>query len=273
MCWPFRWPWECLWPRRPLGRYVLLPLVGIPLVLSQWGPAWGALTTNASQPSTQRAFFAPLVAALRQAAAGGPAGRVEVVPTEFHWEAVYVTPVMPLARGWERQADEADNPLFYRPGGLDATTYRDWLLDNGVRFVALANAPLDFAGRAESRLLLARGAGPAGLRLVWRSAHWRLFVVADSPGLVSAPARLLSADGDRLVVATPAAGWVLVRVRYNAYWELGSGTGCVAPAPAPLPVSGGGTWVRVLAPAAERFVLRLSLLPARVHCRAGDPGL
>ena len=143
-----------IWPLAGPVRRVLLPLVAVPLVLSQWGPAWGAMTSNARQPSTHRAYFAPLVAALTRAAAGGPAGRVEVVPTEFHWEAAYVAPAMPLARGWERQADEADNPLFY--GGarrLDAFTYRAWLLDNGVRFVALADAPLDFAGSAEGHLL------------------------------------------------------------------------------------------------------------------------
>jgi hypothetical protein len=258
-----------LWPRRPLGRGVLLPLVAVPLVLSQWSPAWGALTTNAGEPSTQPGYFAPLVAALRQAAAAGPAGRVEVVPTEFHWETVYIPPVMAVARGWERQADEADNPLFYGADRLDAQIYRAWLLDNGVRFVALADAPLDFAGRPEGHLLGAGGAGPAGLRLVWRSAHWQLFAVSGSPGLVSAPARVLSAAGDRVVVSTPTAGPVLVRVRYNDHWALGSGTGCLAPAPAPLPVGGGGTWIRVQAPAAERFTLRLAWLPARDRCRAG----
>jgi hypothetical protein len=262
-----------LWPRPRLVRLVLLPLAGVPLVLSQWGPAWGALTTNPGQPSTHAAYFAPLIAALRQEAAGGPAGRVEVVPTEFHWEAAYVAPVMPLARGWERQADEVDNPLFYGGSGrLDAATYRAWLLGNGVRFVALADAPLDFAGRAEGRLVRAGGtsgtggaggAAAAGLHLVWRSAHWQLFEVTGSPGLVAPPARLLSEDGDRVVVATTRAGPVLVRVRDNANWELAAGAGC-------LEASGGGPWLRVLAPGPERFTLRLSLLPARDRCPAGS---
>ena len=48
-----------LWPRPGSVRRVLLPLVGIPLILSQWGPAWGAMTTNSDQPSTQRPYFAP----------------------------------------------------------------------------------------------------------------------------------------------------------------------------------------------------------------------
>jgi hypothetical protein len=257
-----------LWPRRPLGRRVVLPLIGVPLVLSQWGPAWGAMTTNAGQPSTQRAYYAPLVAAVQRAAAGGLAGRVEVVPTEFHWEAVYVAPVLPLARGWERQADEADNALFYGAGGrLDATAYRAWLLDNGVRFVALADAPLDFAGLAEGRLVGSGSARAAGLREIWHSAHWRLFEVSGSTGIVPAPARLVSMDGDRIVVATPVAGPVLVRVRYNSNWVLPGGAGCLTPAPGALDVPGRGTWIRVVAPGPERFTLRLSLLPDRHRCR------
>jgi hypothetical protein len=259
-----------LWPRRHLARLVVLPLIAVPLVLSQWGPAWGAMTTNPGQPSTQHAYFAPLVAVLQRLAASGPAGRVEVVPTEFHWEAAYVAPVVPLARGWERQADEADNPLFYGPAGhLDASSYRAWLLDNGVRFVVLARAPLDFAGVAEANLVGSGAARAAGLRLVWRSAEWRLFEVSGSTGLVAAPARLVRADGDRVEVATPVAGPVLVRIRYNSNWVLSPGSGCIAAVPGPLEVAGRGTWIRVVAPAPERFTLRLSLLPGRDRCRTG----
>lgn len=253
-----------LWPHPALGRRLVLPLVAVPLLLSQWGPAWGAMTTNAGQPSTHRAYFAPLLAALTGAAAAGPAGRVEVVPTEFHWESVYVASAVALARGWERQLDEADAPLFYGPAaGLDAASYRAWLLDNGVRFVALADAPLDQAGRAEARLV---ATGVPGLQLVWRSPHWRLYQVLDSSGIVAGPAHLVRQNGDRVTVATPAAGPVLVRVRYSPDWELTAGAGCVAPAPPPPGVHAGGTWVRVEAPGAEQFTLRLSLLGHRPGC-------
>ena len=96
-----------------------------------------------------------------------------------------MAPVMPLARGWERQLDEADNPLFYGGAGdLDAGVLPAWLLDNGVRFVALPDAPLDFAGTAEARLV---AAGVPGLDLIWRSPHWRLYQVEGSSGIVAAP--------------------------------------------------------------------------------------
>jgi hypothetical protein len=174
---------------------------------------------------------------------------------------------MPLARGWERQIDTEDNPLFYWASArLDPATYRAWLIDNGVRFVALTDAPLDFAGVAEGRLV---AAGVPGLQLVWRSPDWRLYRVTDSSGIVAAPARLVGQDGNRTVVKTPRAGAVLVRVRYNSNWELTSGPGCVAPAPARAgPGVSDGTWVRVQAPAAEQFSLQLSLLPDRSRCSA-----
>jgi hypothetical protein len=224
------------------------------------------MTTDPGQPSAQRSYFTPLLSALARASAGGPAGRVEVVPTEFHWEAADVAPVVPLARGWERQLDEADNPLFYGAAAdLNAASYRAWLVDNGVRFVALADAPLDFSGIAEGRLV---AAGVPGLQLVWRSAHWRLYLVNGSSGIVAQPAHLVTAQGGRVVVSTPRPGPVLVRVRYSRNWELASGQGCIAPAPAPPGVPGGGTWVEVVTPAAEQFSLRVSLLPGRPGCPA-----
>ncbi|MGH9056179.1 MAG: hypothetical protein ACRDYY_10025, partial [Acidimicrobiales bacterium] len=235
-----------LWPR---GR-LLLGLAAVPLVLSQWSPAWGAIATNAAQPSTHRAYFAPLVSVLRRAAASGPAGRVEVVPTRYHWESLYVAEAMPLARGWERQLDEADNRLFYAGDHpLDATSYRSWLLGNGVRFVALPDAPLDFSGQAEARLVRA---GVPGLDLMWQSAHWRLYEVEGSTGIVPAPARLVSEDGSRLVLSTPAAGSVLVRVHYSRRWRVVHGAACVSEAP--------GSWIRVDAAEAGVVTLRLSLL-------------
>ncbi len=230
---------------------VLVPLASVPLILSQWGPAWGAISgAAAAQPSTHQSYFAPLDAALRHYSARAPAGRVEVVPTEYHWEAAYVAPVMPLARGWERQLDVADNPVFYRPGALAAGTYRSWLLDDGVTFVALPDAPLDSAGQAEGRLI-SSGQVP-GLDLIWRSAHWRLYSVAGSPGIVTGPAQLLSANDGQVVVDAVRPGPVLIRIRYSSDWVLSAGSGCIR--------RGDGSWISVDAYRAERFKLRLSLL-------------
>lgn len=209
------------WDRLP----VFLPFAAVPLFLSQWVPAWGAFTTAPSQPSTHEAFFTPLDDELQKLAGSGPAGRVEVIPTAYHWEAAFVAPIMPLARGWERQLDEADNPIFYQPGRLDPGTYRTWLLDNGVRFVALAAAPLDTAGRAEGALV-ASGRVP-GLHLAWQSADWKLYEVDGSPGIVSGPAALVSTEGNRVVLDALSPGPVTIRIRWSPDWYVAEGAGCV----------------------------------------------
>jgi hypothetical protein len=209
------------WDRLP----VFLPFAAVPLFLSQWGPAWSAFTTAPAQPSTHEAFFAPLDQELKNLVGAGPAGRVEVVPTAYHWESAFVAPVMPLARGWERQLDEADNPLFYRPLGPTPTAYRSWLLDNGVRFVALPTAPLDMAGQAEGAMVA--DGRVQGLRLTWQSADWRLYEVQGSPGIVSGAAALISTQGNRVVLDVRQPGPVTIRIRWSPDWYVAEGAGCV----------------------------------------------
>jgi hypothetical protein len=226
---------------------LLLPIVAIPLALSQWGPAWNAIA-GPVQPSTSRPYFKPLDAALARLSRAGPSGRVEVVPTADHWEAVYVPPVMPLARGWERQLDVAENPIFYQSGSLTATSYRAWLLNNGVRFVALPEAPLDPAGKAEAKVV--RSGEVPGLQLAWQSANWRLYSVAASGGIVAKPARLVSVDHGQVVVEAPSAGSVLVRVRFSPDWTISEGQGCV--------MRSADSWITVEVPSPEQFSLRLT---------------
>lgn len=206
-----------LWPLR---RW-LLAVVAIALASWQWTPAWGAMTENGRDPSTHQAYYQPLVAFLENHA--DPIGRVEVVPTRFHWEAAYVAPSVALARGWERQLDTADNPLFYRPGLLNQATYQAWLVESGVRYVALPDAPLDYAGVAEARLIQS---GVAGLRPVWSSGHWQVFEVVGSQGIVQGSAYLLRIDGGQVVLDATEASAVLVRVRYSPHWVVVSGSGC-----------------------------------------------
>lgn len=231
------------WTRARLA----LPVVAVPLALSQWAPAWGALTTIPSSPSATRAFYTPLDRELARLSAGGRAGRVEVVPTAYHWEAAYVAPAMPLARGWERQLDEADNPLFYGPH-LAGRSYREWLMDNGVRFVALPRAPLDMAGQAEGTLV-ASGLVP-GLDPVWSSTDWRLYSVTGSPGIVSGPATLVSAADGRVVIDATGPGTVTLRVRYSPGWSIDEGAACLTRTR--------GAWMELSVPAPERITLSVS---------------
>jgi hypothetical protein len=245
----------CCWARRDgwrgIGYRGALAVVAVPLALSQWSPAWSAITSNPGRAWTSSAYYAPLVSWLRTndvARAAAPPARVEIVPTEDHWEAAYVAPSVPLARGWERQLDLADNPLFYGRAPLTPQTYLAWLQSNGARYVALATAPLDEAGVAEARLV---EAGVPGLHLVWHDAQWKVYEVAGDPAIVSGPARLTVMAGDHVDLDATAAGTSVVRVRWAAHWTVVSGAARLAPAP------GGWTTVQALRPGP--IALRISL--------------
>ena len=112
------------------------------IIVVNWGPPWSGVV-NRTNPSSKAQFFAPVASYIE--AHDNPLGRVEIVPTAAHREAAYAAPSIPLARGWERQLDTADDPVFYVKGALTAQTYRSWLLDNGVRYVPLPDVKLDYA--------------------------------------------------------------------------------------------------------------------------------
>jgi len=237
-----------LWP----VRRAVLAVVAIPLIILQWGPALAALSIDRADPSTRPAYYTPLVRYL--SAHEVPSGRVEIVPTQLHWEAAYAAPAVELARGWERQLDTANNPLFYGESPLTQATYYDWLVTNGVRYVALPDAKLDYAGKAEGALVQA---GVPGLVPVWHNSHWRVFGVAGSSGIVSGPATAVEIDGGEVQLDVHAPGAVLVRVRYTPHWSLASGAACLSQGP--------GGWLRVQASAPGPVHITMSLVGAGGH--------
>jgi hypothetical protein len=173
---------------------------------------------NAGSPSGYPSYFEPLRAELDRR----PAGRVEVPPTRDYWEAAYVTP---LARGWLRQVDLDRNGLFF-DGTLTAQRYRDWLVDNGVRYVALPDAEPSWVGRREAELV--RGGLPY-LTQVWRGGHWVLYEVTGEPSIVDGAA-LVSATGAVLTIDVDGPGESLVRVRWSRWLSVrGPGGASLAP--------------------------------------------
>ena len=243
---------------RTLSRRLLGVAAAIPLALSEWLPAVGAITVAPALASTQRAFYLPLDAELASLTRNAPASRVEVVPTEYHWEAAYVAPAMPLARGWERQLDTAYNPIFYNSAPLTPSSYRSWLQDNGVTFVALPHAPLDFAGTAEANLV-SSGKVP-GLTVVWATPQWSLYKVAGATGIVAGPARLVRTSTDKMSLDVTGNGSVETRVRYSPDWVVSTGSGCIAKA--------NGSWMTLERAKPGLVALTLSLLhPGSSSCR------
>jgi hypothetical protein len=197
-------------------------------------------------PTAAAAYFAPLRDQLESAPL---TGRVEIPPTRDYWEAAAMGDV-PLARGWLRQADIDRNPLFFTtvPGAagtgvrLTADSYRQWLADQAVQFVAVPTAELSWPGRAEAALV---GAGLPYLTLVWSDPHWRMYAVADPQPIVPAPATMVSQSATSVTFDVPTASDVTVRVRHYDWLHADNGAVVVA----------SGDWTLVRVPAPGRYTL------------------
>jgi hypothetical protein len=207
-----------------------------------------------ANPSVRASYYAPLVGELGALHIGYGArpARIEVVATADHWEARWLAPHVMLARGWERQLDRYRNDLFYSETvPLTSTRYRDWLAQQAVSYVALADAPLDYSAASEARLI--RGGTLGFLHEVWRSARWRLFAVIGARPLAQAPAVLRSLSSDSLTLYAPRPGAYPVRVRFTPYWALAAGSGCVERTPE------GWTEIRARRQGSFHVVIRFSL--------------
>ncbi|MFF3596899.1 MFS transporter [Kitasatospora indigofera] len=187
----------------------------------------GDLVTSVPVSATAQ-DTAPLIAELRRI--GADRGRVEVVPLRTHLEASGFAPYVNLARGWNRQADVARNPLFYT-GTLTADAYRDWLRHWGVGYVVLPVDPPDDAAVDEARIV---AAGHPWLSPVWQDDRWRLFRVAGSLPLADPPGTVREAGPAALTVDVAVAGPVLLRVPWSPWLGVvgpdGTGRGCLAQA-------------------------------------------
>ncbi len=248
-------------------RYLAVVLV-VPFAAWQWAPWNGIITSPARASFTQASFYTPIVTELAKVAPEPV--RVEIPPTLDHWESAYVAPHVALARGWERQLDIADNPLFYTPGALTPAAYQAWLDAEGVSYVALPAAPLDYAARAEGALLTSGRL--TDLRLVWSTRDWKLWRVTTSPGLLSGPGTLTALEPDHLFITAHAPGRMTVRVRYTNFWAVTSGAACVAPAAVPTGAGQASAspyqWTTITALAAGTIELSASVLhpPAPAAC-------
>jgi hypothetical protein len=166
---------------------------------------------------------------------------------------------VPLARGWERQLDRKVNALFYDDGAFSPAAYEAWLHDNAVRYVALADAPIDYSAAAEAALVRSR---PAFLREVWHDENWRVFAVVDPTPLASGGARVTRMAPDTLDLSVPRAGAYEVRVRFTPYWRVVAGAGgCVAP----TDPGDDASWTTVTARAAGPLRLRAGFSLGRVR--------
>ena len=248
-------------------RAVVLPLVLLSAVLARFrpralavaalgaallfnlGPDVSALPKRIDDVKTsEAAFWQPAAAFVREH--DGVRFRVEVVPTFGHWEAYHLPRAgVPVARGWYRQLDLAQNVELYRDP-LEPPAYRSWLRRMGVRHVLLAHARLGPLG-AEREAELLRS-GRSGLEPVFRSADWTIYRLPGATPLLTGPAAAAveRLEHGRIVARVAAGGRYRLRVRWSPYWRV-EGAACVAPA--------GDGMTQVVARRGGRFTLEPSL--------------
>jgi hypothetical protein len=204
------------------------------------------VTEALGDPATERSYYAPLKGWL--AAHGAQDDRIEIPYTFGHWEAAFVSPDFSLARGWLRQLDIERNRIFYDGREPTHARYRQWLYDNGIRWVAASDAQLDYSAVDESRLIRER---PPYLRRRAQLEHWDVYEVVGTPGLVRGPVRIVELQPESFTLAFARPGAAQVRIRYTPYWQAHAGA-CVGAA-------GDWTVVRSDRPGKVRISTRFSL--------------
>ena len=155
----------------------------VPLLIWHFEPIVPALASR-GDPAAKSSYYTGLLDYLK--GHDQPFGRLEIPFTRSHWEARYVAPAMPLARGWERQLDLRYNAILYSKD-LNQATYHEWLVENGVRWVALPSEPLDASSEGELKVIRSQ---PVYLQPVWHDANWQLWAVSGSDGLTTGPATM-----------------------------------------------------------------------------------
>jgi hypothetical protein len=229
------------------GRMPVWVLVPLLAAVCWWQPpVVVADVRDIGNPTAEPAYFRPL----RDQLARLPlAGRVEIPPTRAYWEAAYLGDV-PLARGWLRQADIDRNPLFFTtvPGApgtgvlLTSDTYRRWLADQSVQYVAVPDAELSWVGRAEAELVRR---GQPYLTEIWSDPDWHLYAVSGPEPIVAPPATLVAQTAASLTFDAPAAGDYTIRVRHYRWLT----------ATRDAKVEASGVWTLVRVPAPGRYTL------------------
>lgn len=245
-------------------RGIVFPLVLLAAALARFRPVWlalpavaGALAYNIvpwvaviphrtdGRPA-QEPFWRPALAFL--AVNHDPGFRVEVVPTGDHWEAYWLPKEgFPLARGWYRQLDYAQNRLFYeeplRPG-----EYRAWLRRMGVRYVLLADTQLGRMGEEREAALLR--SGRSGLRLAAVAGAVTIYELPAAASIL--PGGVITRYGhDRIEGRVSGAGVYPLSIRWTPYLRVEMGAVRLERL--------GDDGTRLVARSAGRFVLGVGL--------------
>lgn len=196
----------------------------------------------ASEPQSNLAYYSSLITQLDRTP-DLQNYRLEVVPDGTYVAAYALLDHASLARGYETQSDHEFNAILYS-STLDATTYKLWLDNNAVGYVAIDQVTL--LSGPEDRLV--RSGSLPYLHRVWSDAHWRLYRVDTATPIVSAPGKIIDAEQAQLTIQTPRASTLAVRVRWSRFLTVKGPPGSQVQ-------SDGQGWTTLIAPRAGRYVI------------------
>lgn len=199
---------------------------------------------NASQRVSKTSYYTPLAAELDRLE-GLANYRLEIVTHKAHAAYDALLDHAMLARGWETQEDNALNKTLLNTD-LDATSYKVWLDNNSVGYVAMPSK----RDKSPEYSLVGAGALPY-LTEVWHSDDWRLYRVADPTPIVAPPQNVLDYSQSHLTIRVPCACTFNVRVRWSKFLRADiapAATGASAPAAVVLDDGYGYTSVTTSSP-------------------------
>lgn len=247
-----RLAWICAAPiavaYSPLRRWLLAVVLAL---LALW-PTVDVVeqVSSTAAPSSTAQFYQPLLGALAgdQATAGpGAVGeRLEVLDPVNHFATVYLASKVSLARGWDRQADVANDPIFYKDDALTPASYHAWLHELAVGWVAVPAGKLDYSAIQEAKLV---SGGLDYLKPVWSNESWQLYRVTDATGLAEG-ARVVSVEPTRITIETSARDAVHLRVRWSPYLTVQNTDGTLAVGVCLADADG---WLNITVPQAGQY--------------------
>ena len=204
---------------------------------------------NAARPTAGKHYYQPLVEQLKRQP-GLSNYRLEVVAQNEHAAYDALLNYAMLARGWETQEDQALNSAVLDKN-LDAVTYRVWLENNAVGFVALPTIPQ----QTYPEFNLVASGQLDYLDEMWSNADWTLFRVDHPTPVVATPAALLQHGQAKLTIRVPCQCKINIRIRYSKYLNARSDAANAAG----KIVDDGYGWTNLVASAPGTYVLTGSL--------------
>ncbi|PXW30622.1 UNVERIFIED_CONTAM: hypothetical protein DES50_10798 [Williamsia faeni] len=139
--------------------------------------------------------------------------RVELVDAQTHAGAHKLGLDIKLARGWENQSDSRFNPIFYDKDALTSDSYRQWLAENAVAFVAVSAEPLR---QLKNEAAMVEDGLPY-LDRMWGNDDWTLYRVENPQPIVPSPLTIVASSPSKLILNVPNSSPHPMQLRYNKY--------------------------------------------------------